>query len=122
MDQSPGGQTEFIDWETLLRRLDGDRPFLQELVLAFVASQEADALRLRRAISCRDCPAVEHAAHAIKGALQNFVSGEAVRLAYALEVMGREGRLDGAGEACSSLEAELERIVTELISRSRSLK
>jgi HPt (histidine-containing phosphotransfer) domain-containing protein len=110
----PASQTKFLDRDTLLRRLDGDEAFLCELIAAFMESQSSDIKRLKQALAAGNPLQIEHSAHALKGALQNFVSGGAVELAYSLELMGRNSDLEGAQAACALLEAELLLIVNQL--------
>jgi signal transduction histidine kinase/CheY-like chemotaxis protein/HPt (histidine-containing phosphotransfer) domain-containing protein len=65
--------------------------------------------RIAAAVRDGNGAALADAAHALKG-VAGMLSAEAMhRLALALEVAGREGKLDGAAERVAELEEELER-------------
>ena len=50
---------------------------------------------------------VERRAHSLKGSVGVLGAKEAYKLAYQLECMGREGRLDHAEQVLQNLKAEL---------------
>ena len=76
--------------------------FLEELPQGLAA--------IREAISRRDARNLERAAHALKGSVGNFVAQRAFDAALELEMMGREGNLEGVDEAFANLERELARL------------
>ena len=65
---------------------------------------------LRVAIVARNHALVHRLAHTVKGAVGNFASPPAIEAAQRLEIMGKENRLDGAGQAFAELEQTIERL------------
>ena len=70
---------------------------------------------LRRCVDNGDARGVQEAAHAIKGTVGNFGAHAASEAARALEVMGREGVLTGAGAGVARLEREVEHLERNLV-------
>ena len=63
---------------------------------------------------------VRRLAHTIKGAASCFAAGPAVAAALRLEMMGKDGELSGAIEACDSLEHEVGRLKQALTTYARN--
>jgi hypothetical protein len=53
-------------------------------------------------------------AHSIKGSVSNFAAMPAAHAALRLETLARGGDLSAAGELCSALEHEVERLLSAL--------
>ncbi len=99
-----------IDAGALLSRVDGDRELLCELISLFLQDTPRRLAELRAALAKRDCRAVEHAAHSIKGSVSNFAAAAGVDAARRLEGMGRSGDLTGGDRAFATLVEEIERL------------
>lgn len=69
---------------------------------------------IRKAIANRDVEALEFTAHTLKGAVASFGSRSSFAAAEKLEMMGRDGQLDGALEACEELTSHIERLTPAL--------
>ena len=92
--------------------MEGNRELLSELVDILRAESPRLLANLRQSVEAGDARGVREAAHAIKGTVGNFGGHAASEAARVLEVMGRDGVLNGAGAAVARLElavAELER-------------
>jgi PAS domain S-box-containing protein len=101
---------EAPDWETALKWAGGDRQLLGELVRLFLDRCPEWLAELRRALAAGDAARLHRAAHALKGNLGNLGARAACERAQRIEIMGREGQLAGADEACRALEQSLERL------------
>jgi HPt (histidine-containing phosphotransfer) domain-containing protein len=77
--------------------------------MADLFARQADgALRsVGEAIEGGDAPALERAAHKLKGTVTNFAAAAAAEAAARLEAMGRDRDLTGAREAFARLRDEV---------------
>jgi two-component system, sensor histidine kinase and response regulator len=108
-----GDEPSFAD--EILARVEGDRNLLAELVDLFRADSGRILSDIRRCVEAGDAKGLEQAAHAMKGSVGNFGAGAAAEAALALEVMGREGALLGAGACLAVLQAEVDRLKSGLV-------
>jgi len=108
-----------IDSTAVLEHMMGDRELLSQMVELFAASQGDLVERCREAIVQRDTDALQRAAHALKGMIGNFETGEGFELARQLETMAREG--GDMGEASRVL-ADLDRHIVRLQAALLALK
>jgi CheY-like chemotaxis protein len=99
-----------LDKDAVLMRVGGDRDLLQEIVQLFVADSPSMVAGIRQALDAGDARKLYEAAHLLKGAVGNFAAPGAFAAALALETLGRQGSLNGAREAFSRLQAEIERL------------
>ena len=102
----PAQPTQLLERELLMRRASGDPELFRELLGLLRASCPEELARIRAAVTTADSAALERAAHSIKGVLQNFFRGKLPGLAYQLELMGREQRLEAAAQTLAALEQE----------------
>jgi len=109
-----------IDIEELLRQFDDDRELVKELLELFWETSPTLLGDIDSALEGEDGDALEHAAHAFKGAVGSFTQGKAYRLAYALEQAGREGVLKGGREVYTALLQEVENLKKALAPLSGS--
>jgi HPt (histidine-containing phosphotransfer) domain-containing protein len=107
-----------FDPEELLARVEGDRGLLAELVETFGADSRHLLANMRHGVEIGDAGLVHEAAHAIKGTLGTFSAGAASEAALALEVMGGQGVLTGAGAGVARLEREVEHLLRDLVHMS----
>jgi HPt (histidine-containing phosphotransfer) domain-containing protein len=92
------------DLDSALSAVEGDRELLRRMAALFLA-QMPDLLReIRTAIAAGDSPAVERAAHKLRGAAANFGARRACDAALDLERIGRTGDLACAGQILAELE------------------
>ena len=69
---------------------------------------------VRRATEQGNASMLERAAHALKGSLGDIAASQAFEAARALEMMAREGKIEGAVASVASLEVALHRLEYEL--------
>ncbi|MGE5567885.1 MAG: Hpt domain-containing protein [Rhodospirillales bacterium] len=119
MDAPNPSQT--FDVAGLLDRLGGDWEFLKEIAGVFLDDCPRLLAEIHKAVLSHDSERLEHAAHALKGAVSNFGAESARRAAFQLEELGRAKNLVPAAEAYSTLERELGQFTQELARLSREL-
>jgi PAS domain S-box-containing protein len=103
-----------IDGAALLAGVDGNRRLLWELVRLFLADCPRRLAGIKEAVRRGDGETLRIEAHSLKGSVGNFAANQALAAAQRLEIMGRDGELDKAGDACMALESELARLTEEL--------
>jgi CheY-like chemotaxis protein/HPt (histidine-containing phosphotransfer) domain-containing protein len=101
-----------IDLTNIIEAVDGDMTVVKELVGDFLNEIPKQINNLRDSIQTADAHHVERQAHSLKGAVANFGAKAAQSLAFELERMGRESRLDGSVEIFDRLEKEMNGIQT----------
>lgn len=109
---------EPADLSKLLRGIRGDEALLGRLIDNFLADCPARLGALRRALDAGNAPAVDHAAHGLRGSLLLLGADEAAARALEVEALGRAGNLPEVEEALSRLEAEVTRL-SEFLARRR---
>ena len=90
--------TDLFDKKALLDELEGDIEFLEETIEMLDEDSRELLDQVRAAAASGDAPALIKPAHAIKGMLGNFCADRAETAAREVELMGREGRLEGAAD------------------------
>lgn len=99
-----------VDLDVALEAAGGDWELLREGVGLFMEHDYPRHMEaLAQGFAQRDARAVKAAAHGMKGALASFGGRPARDVAQRIEMMGREGKLDGAQSVLAELEAEVER-------------
>jgi CheY-like chemotaxis protein len=109
-----GPPAGLIDWERALKGAGGDREILRDLVAVFLEACPEWLRKLQEAVGQRDAAGLRRLGHTVKSAVGLFGAQSALTAAERVEAMGREGRLDDAGEACAALGAELRGVQTAL--------
>ena len=102
------------DRAVALARVEGDALLLAELAGLFVAESPKLLSAVLDATARGDARGLERAAHALKGSVGNFAAYAAFDAALVLELMGRQGDLTRAEEACTALKAEMRRLQSSL--------
>jgi CheY-like chemotaxis protein len=99
-----------FDWSTALAAVRGDAKLRR--IVAEAAVEEIPQLlnALRQAVADQDAAALMLAGHTCKGSVRYFGATPAFDHAYQLEMMGREGNLQGAADVLAVLEQELGRL------------
>jgi HPt (histidine-containing phosphotransfer) domain-containing protein len=93
---------------TMLRELDpGDGTLLRSLAEEYTADAYAQVALMRTALADQDVHTLERAAHSLKGASANLGASALAERCLSLEVMGREGTIDGADDIVASVAADL---------------
>ncbi len=99
-----------IDWDAALELVGGSDEVLSELMAVFFEETTQILPAMRIAITQQNTVEVRRLAHTIKGAASCFAAGPAVAAALRLEMIGRDGELGEAVEACDTLAYELGRL------------
>jgi HPt (histidine-containing phosphotransfer) domain-containing protein len=69
---------------------------------------------VRSAFIAREADSLELASHMLKGSISNFGAVNACTLAFKLELMGRDARLDCDDTLVTELEMEVERVAAAI--------
>lgn len=103
-----------IDWEQLEAIADGWPEDFVEIYHEFLKEIPADLARLNAAVASADCSEASALAHRIKGSAANFGFVGVQNAALDLEVLARQGTLQGAslilGGAQQSFAAGVEEV------------
>jgi PAS domain S-box-containing protein len=100
-----------LDETDALSRVGEDRELLSELAEVFVSESPRLLEAIRAAISNQDAAKLRITAHSLKGAIDNFAAQDAYQAALRLEMLGRNGNLAEAEQACSTLQKEMDRLL-----------
>jgi signal transduction histidine kinase/CheY-like chemotaxis protein len=103
-----------LDLKALLAEVGGDAQLFAELADLFVQDAPRRLADIREALRRRDAPALERAAHALKGSAANFGAKETVAAAATLESLGRGGDIEGADAVYADLERAMSRLLGAL--------
>ncbi|QHN04967.1 response regulator [Granulicella sp. WH15] len=103
-----------VDAKELMRRIDGDRELLAELLELFRADYPEQMGRARQAVAANNPGELYSIGHTLKGALGNLAATRAAELAAELETIGKTGELAPALETLSRLDEELVRVIAKL--------
>jgi HPt (histidine-containing phosphotransfer) domain-containing protein len=103
-----------FDEARFLDRLDGDELLISEIVGMFLEECPKLMRNVCQAVAQVDAPALERAAHKLKGSVADMAAPQAVKAAQSLEQMGRQGDLKDAGAALESLESAIAQLTPAL--------
>ena len=104
---STGPSIEYMDFDDLLLRVDGDRELMCELLVIFKETSPALLHTLEDAAANRDMRQVEITAHTMNGMLANVSAVRAQSAAAGLERLGRKGETTGVNDAFTALQQEV---------------
>ena len=108
---NPNSSEEFpINIEEALERFGDDRDFLKEMIQEFLDYIPGQLEAIRKAIADQSPETLQTEGHSVKGAAANLAAEPVRRLAYQIEMIGREGKTDGAENALTDLTTELDRL------------
>ena len=100
--------TAFIDWESALEGIDGDRQLFAEVIQIFLASVDDSLTKLDKAIRADQPDVVHRLAHALKGELLALGATPAAELARQLELNGKQGELAAARKTFAQLASQID--------------
>ena len=106
----PEQAREVLDLSKILSSFEGDEDVCREIVGMFLADCPRQMTEIQNAVTSSDAPALERAAHSLKGSVSNFAAPEAYYAAQKLESIGRERNLSQAQDAYEILEQEISRL------------
>lgn len=107
-------EAEVIDFDGAMKRLAGDMELFRDFIGYFDEDSPTLLMSLREAIANKDAATVQRAAHSLKGLAANFGAMNCVSVAHDIEVLGKSGDADGAGELLLRLEAEVKKLAAAL--------
>jgi HPt (histidine-containing phosphotransfer) domain-containing protein len=110
----PDGANSAIDMPALMARLRGDTALLKELAELFLAEQVKIQASIDDAVARRDAAALQYAAHALKGAVGNFMAKDAFQAAQQLEELGRDGDLSDVDQVRARVAEAVEQLKSAL--------
>ena len=113
---SSEGDVPFTDMAEIMDAVDGDKELVKELVNDFLEICPKQLEELIAAVHKSDPVQVERKAHSFKGSVGNFGVKSVQELAYELEKMGREEKLDNADSVLAKLQKEMKKIESYLSS------
>jgi HPt (histidine-containing phosphotransfer) domain-containing protein len=98
----------------VLKRVEGDRDLLREVVTLFFEDTPRLLADIRNAISCSDGNALQRSAHTLKGSVGNFGARAAFEAALSLEQMGRNLDFARATEVFAQLQQQIDQLLPAL--------
>ncbi len=107
---------ESYDHGMVMERVGGDETLMREIVNIFVEESPVLLNEIEGAINLKDAKKLERSAHSLKGSVSNFSAKKAYDVAYQLEKMGHQGKVDDAQKVFKNLEKEIETLTRELCS------
>jgi PAS domain S-box-containing protein len=110
-----------FDIDAALKRVEGDRELLDEIVRIFAGQCPKTMTEIRNAIRAADLTSLERAAHSLKGSAANLGATAVMRSAEELEACGRAKDLPGARIRFQELGSALEKLLHELEAFSRKV-
>ena len=103
-----------FDAEAVWRRVERDMTLLRQLIAIFEREFPQLLAEMKVAIESGNAPALEKAAHKIKGTMLQFAADRAGAAALELEELGRSGTVAGAKSALEKLAYESDLLLNSL--------
>ena len=119
LTNAPG--TNAFDINAALRHVEGDRDLLDEIVRIFADQCPKTLYEIQNAIRAADLPALERAAHSLKGSASNLCAIGVTQAAAELEESARSGDSSSSRERFQTLESEVGNLLRELEAFSRKV-
>lgn len=104
-----------VDWQAALAAVQGDRELLRIVAETFLDESPQLLAAIRQALEAGVAGEVHRAAHTLKGALNYFGAAQAFDLAYRIEGLADQNRLDEVQHTLPQLEAEVARLRPALV-------
>jgi two-component system sensor histidine kinase/response regulator len=96
-----------VDKRALLENMENDAVFLKNVIGVFLADYPSMLAEIHGGAATGDPVRIMNAAHALRGSVSLFGAKNATAALQLLEVMGKEGKLEGVNQAVCMLEGEL---------------
>jgi CheY-like chemotaxis protein len=109
--------SDVFDYVALLSRIEGDETLLHELVGLFLEDTPQRLDHLRAAFANHDLPALERAAHTLKGSVGNLCAPRAFEAAKRLERCVQMGDMRRVSDALTDFDLEMAHLQTVLSAR-----
>ncbi len=108
-----------VDWDEALRRVNGDRRLLRDIVEAFLDESPRLLAMIRGAIEQQDAKTLQRVAHTLKGSTGYFGATQASEMALQLEAMGKKTELVHAKNTLVDLDREMAKLAPILVDYMR---
>jgi signal transduction histidine kinase/DNA-binding response OmpR family regulator/HPt (histidine-containing phosphotransfer) domain-containing protein len=106
-----------VDWEALLRSIDGDAGFARELAGTFIGTGDRELAAIAAALDNGDCAKLRESAHTLKGASANLRAAAAATAAAELERACGRGEQVQLAALAEQLAAEIGAVIEYLKSK-----
>ena len=106
----PAGDGAPIDRMQLRAIMDGDAALEAEMLAGFRTASVKEAAALRDALARRDCTAIRHASHRMKGLARLVAASSLAAVCERLERQARDGCVDDPGGVLAEFEREWHRV------------
>jgi two-component system sensor histidine kinase/response regulator len=114
VQESPEPMRPVLDHQVALSRVGGDEALLIDLGMLFRAESAKLLATIRDAGERKDFDTLQRAAHSLKGSVATFAAEDAFDAAFKLERLARSQEWTGIDDAISTLNAEIERVMSAL--------
>lgn len=101
---------EPIDMAEVMEILDGDKKLLIECFDEFLSNMTQTLVEIQSAIEQKNALNLDEAAHKLKGSLGYMAAARAADIAYQLETMGKDQKLESARDMFKTLSYECEKV------------
>lgn len=103
-----------FDSTALWNRIGHDRELLGELVSVFASEGPLMLAQIEKAVEHCEPELLQKASHKLKGSLLQFSASRAAQVAQQLEMMGKNGSIEGATAVLNTLRGELQSVLISL--------
>ena len=107
---TPSSDGAPIDRMQLRAIMDGDAALEAEMLAGFRTASVKEAAALREALARRDCGAIRHAAHRMKGLARLVAASSLASVCERLERQARAGAVDDTAVVLAEFEREWHRV------------
>ena len=108
-----------IDVDELKKIMFDDDQLIRDCFSQFVETSPEVMNMIKDAVESHDPSSLMYSAHKLKGRLKYLAAADAAQLAFELETMGHEGRIDGAEKKFTDLSVEMNRVISFIDSYGR---
>jgi signal transduction histidine kinase/ligand-binding sensor domain-containing protein/CheY-like chemotaxis protein/HPt (histidine-containing phosphotransfer) domain-containing protein len=119
--ETPVLDPSYLDRLRQLQEATG-RSVVAEIVDSFLGEAPRRLARLRAGLAAGDGEAVAFTAHSLKGSSAQLGALRLAAVSHSLELRGRQGPLEGAGELVAEIEREIERLAPALKRASEDVR
>jgi HPt (histidine-containing phosphotransfer) domain-containing protein len=103
-----------FDTATFADNINHDRELGRELLDCLRAEAPGLMAQLRQAVAAADANTLNRTAHSLKGAVGNFFATPVADTARRLEMLGAEGKFEGAPALAGQLGCQLDDLMAEI--------
>ncbi|HTF58186.1 MAG TPA: response regulator [Planctomycetota bacterium] len=108
------GARSILDRSAALAKVRNRPALLRDLIRIFLEDAPKYLAEMKQGLTTRDRATLSRAGHTLKGSSVYLGAESVTRQAGEIEVLGRDGRFEEAGQAVAGLEPDLDRLRVEL--------